>query len=181
MRMSRMFAMFALAFVVALGMSASLMAKPGDAGPAEKATGGIEVEESTDTASVEFNAHEAKGNRDAKGVFWWWLGGKDDPSRTIKVEVRFVKVDGDKAWFAGKAVMDTGGAKEDDWFFVQALDGGTPATDGDQIWWEWLGEDAESEAEEKVEDMEEPANEKTILAGNLVVHTEGGGRPGTRP
>ena len=161
-----------LAIVLAVGFSVNALARPDHAGPAEKATGGIMVQETSDTAWVDFNAHEAKGKRDAKGTFWWYLGGKDDPTRTIKVDVEYVMVDGDMAWFAGMAVMDTDNDLEGEWFFVKVKDGGTPATDGDQVWWEWV--DDEETAEGMVEDMTMPANEKDILAGNLVVHTYGG-------
>ena len=205
MRTRRILGTIALALVLAVGLSASLKAKPDhagppeDAGPAEKATGGIKVKEGENWAWVDFNAHEAKGNRDAKGTFWWWLGGKDDPTHTIKVDVEYVKVEGDTAWFAGMAVKDEDengetGNKIDDWFFVKAYDGGTPATDGDQIWWQWLGEEPDDgwpedgSPEDLVENMENPlkdddddedededeSNEKPILAGNLVVHTKGG-------
>lgn len=169
----------ALAIVLVVGFSASVLAKshnpgpPEGKGPAQKATGGIGLEERD--AWVEFNAHEAKGNRPAKGVFWWYAGGKEDPDRTIKVDVECVIVDENAAWFAGEAVMDTeGDAKVGDYLFVKVMDGGTPATDGDKIWWDWDSDTEEEDpACDRVEAKDTPNNEKPILAGNLVVHNYG--------
>lgn len=172
----------AAAVVLVAGLLSSAVARPGRGrgrGPAEKATGGIVVEEADEAeACVELNAHEAKdGGIEGKGTFKWYLGGRDDPDREIVVDVVYVKVEGDEAWFAGICTHDSDGTKEDDWLFVKVMDGGTPARRGDRVWWEWLGEEPgggwpedESPAE-KVENEDDPANEKTITAGNLVVHS----------
>lgn len=180
MRGFRMFAVCAFALVLAIGLSASVMAqgggRPDFAGPAAKATGGIEVQEGANTAWVEFNAHEGdadhrgRGRQQAKGEFCWQLGDPEDPDRTICVDVVYVKVDGDTAWFAGPAVVDSADNLVGHWLFVMVVDGGTPATAGDEAWWQWLGEDAGDTAAEMVEEMDVPANEKTIVSGNLVVH-----------
>lgn len=200
MRSFRTLAIIAFSLALVVGLSADVMARgrgrgrpdsagppesvgrPDFAGPGAKATGGIEVQREGNTAWVEFNAHEGdadhpgRGRQQAKGEFSWYLGGMEDPTREIHVDVRYVKVDGNEAWFAGEAVVDTNnGALEGRWFVVQVLDGGTPARRGDRVWWQWLPVetedfDPEAEAAGMVGDMETPANEKEIVSGNLVVH-----------
>lgn len=139
-------------------------------GPAEKATGGITVQEGGNTASVEFNAHEAKGDRPAKGKFTWTLG---DNQRTIVIDVQAVKVDGDTAWFAGVCTEDSGETLEGRYFFVKVVDGGEPPEEGvDQVSWEWLPASATAaDAAAKVTDEDDPANNKQIVKGNIQVHS----------
>ncbi|GEM_PF-4092826 len=147
---------------------------PEDAGPANRVTGGIEVEEpwADSYASVSFNAHQEKGNRPAKGMFKWELMDDGEVTRTIEVDVMYVKVEDNTGWFAGECFYDSDdGELEGQWLFVKAYDGGTPAREGDQIWWEWLDDDDEDEyPEKKVARGDDPENEKPITAGNLVVH-----------
>jgi len=149
--------------------------KPDKAGPADKLTGSITIiANDGKTAVADFNAHEPKGDRPAKGMFHW----KHETGREVAVLVKYVNVggaDGKSAWFAGRCVKVFGipNSYIDRWFVVQAYDGGTPAANGDRIWWQWLGKEPadEDDAKDMVEQGMTPANEKSIVAGNLVVHT----------
>ena len=174
--MSRFVTMIVLAGVVAGLAVAPAFAGPGK-GPAEKATGGLMIQENNGAeAKVEFNAHEQKGDGEkegdkAKGEFTWWLlDANGEVARMIVVDVSIVQVDGDMAWFAGEATEDTGDTKVGDWLYVAVYDGGTPGTDGDTIGWKWVGTMAA--AQTAVDTMDEDVNDKPILAGNLVVHTK---------
>ncbi len=147
--------------------------RPDDAGPANRVTGGIESDAARGTAVTSFNAHEARANRPAKGMYHWQLvDSEGELLREIKVDVKYVKVEDKTAWFAGVCTYDSDDDRSrlDDWLFVKAYDGGTPARRGDKIWWQWL--DADDDPEEKVEygDDLDDDYEKVITAGNLVVH-----------
>jgi len=146
--------------------------KPDWAGTHDKVTGGIKIKEGNRIATATFNAHEATPNKPPKGRFNWALNGTD---KEVAVAVKFVNVEDPNAWFAGRCVKVFGISNSfiDRWFVVQTYDGGTPARKGDFIWWEWLGKDqaAENLAKQIVELGLPVANEKPIIAGNLVVHT----------
>ena len=131
--MSRTRMIIGFASVALALLAVSALAGPGK-GPAEKATGGLVIEENNgSSAKVEFNAHEQKGDGEnegdqAKGTFTWWLLDEDGEAvRTIVVDVSIVRVEGDTAWFAGAAVSDTeNDAKVGDWLYVKVVDDGTP-------------------------------------------------------
>lgn len=133
-------------------------------GPAEKVTGSIEIQRSDEkSAFAEFNAHEAIGNKSAKGEYHWWANNEDGSLfREIYVNVTDVMVDGSDAYFKGQCTYDSqGGANVGKWFLVMATDGGSPGAGSDDVGWEWFDSEPNFIASVK---------SKTIIAGNLVVH-----------
>jgi len=79
-------------------------------GPAEKATGEVELVPFGGSGGwsryAEFNAHEAKANRPAKGIFSW-TQTDGTTTKFHKVVIDTVDVDGDEAEFSGIAVIST--------------------------------------------------------------------------
>ena len=156
------------AAVFSLAASVLLFAGQNASEPANSAVGKVHILINTDeSARVEFEAYEAKNNQPARGFL---LCSQKNQNRETHSEVVYVKVDGDYAWFAGKCTRDSGNLKGR-WFFIAVHDGGTPGKLVDHIWWDWLPQtpDAESIAKKKVENLERPANNKHISAGDVVV------------
>ena len=157
--------------VLVLGLIASAVVA---GGPANKATGSIWLDVVNDDWNryMEFDAHAEKDGRPAKGTICWyqWLGPEElleiiDPS--FELEVKYVRVDDGTAWFAA------GPDHRDYWLVVQVLDGGTPATGGDEVDLVWVtigGTAGEDRAEEIVKDGETLDSVYTSIGGNLVVH-----------
>jgi len=137
---------------------------------AEKATGTVIT--SSRGWSTSFNAHEAANGRPAKGEMYFW---SDVVVRELDLDVRYVTVEGDEAWYAALCTYDSWVGhphyRVGRWFFVKVEDGGTPGTAGDKIWWDWDSGTSESSAESRVLGKETPNYEHTIIDGNLVVHT----------
>ena len=145
---------------------AVIYAKGGPAEKAEKATGEVLVP--VRGWSIEFNAHEAFGTKDAKGAMRTW---SDEVGRELYFEVKYVEVVGNTAWFAGKCISDSGGAYVDKWFFVKVEDNGSPGIYNDKIGWDWTSGYDEGLAEKRVIKMDDPDNWWTVQDGNLVVHS----------
>jgi len=119
---------------------------------------------------AEFDAHEAFGHRPAKGAMRRW---SDVVGRVTYFDVKYVRVEGNTAWFAAVCTYDssTTDNREGKWAFVKVFDGGTPGTTGDKIGWDWNSVN-ETDAESRVEAMDTPDNGPwSITDGNLVVHT----------
>ncbi|MFO7967289.1 MAG: hypothetical protein R6U44_06795 [Archaeoglobaceae archaeon] len=168
-----------LAMAFALVMAGSAIGKPGNgngnAGPAEKATGNVTLYEPWDGGYrvVDFNAHEEKGVRDAKGMMVDNVYGPDgDMRRLFEYDVEYVNVEGDYAYFGAKCTYDSGGDsggdKTGDWLYVVVEDGGTPGMNGDAMGWSWGSED---QVASWVENDGSTGWWRTPIAGNLVVHT----------
>jgi hypothetical protein len=157
-----------LVAVFAVLLAAGALAKPPQGkGPAEKATGKVQVD--VRGWWLDFNAHEAKDGRPAKGEALAW---SDEVGRTIELTVKYVKVEGNEAWFAAQATSDTFGTLVGRWLFVYCMDGGSPGSK-DQIAWDWdSGTDSVPDAASRVDAMETPNNLHTIIEGNLVVHAD---------
>jgi len=131
-------------------------------------TGKVQISDnSSGNVSVEFKAYEEKGDQPAKGYFHLWL---DDESEETFVDGVYVSVDDEYAWFAGRCTKDTGDLTGR-WLFVAVHDGGSPGRLVDHLWWQWLPDttDAENIAREKVENIETPADNQPIEAGNITV------------
>jgi hypothetical protein len=163
-----------LAIVVIMVLMLFLVASvAGARGPANRATGSVWIEHSSyaDTY-VEFNAHAESpdGRRAAKGTLYWYSGveGKTleeikEMNPTFTVNIKYVNVQGDSAWFAGPR------SDQNRWLFVKVVDGGSPGFGNDYIPLENLNN--EEDARNKVEGMTDPgAHNWTIYGGNLVVH-----------
>ena len=127
------------------------------------------VKVSGDDASVwiDFTAAGAKNSRAIGGSFCCQPDGE---GKKTCANVVYMKVDGRYAWLAGKCTSDSSGLAGR-WFFMAVHDGGTPGYLADHLWLDWLPDtpDAESVAKRKVENLEKPANNKSIEAGNIVV------------
>lgn len=159
--------------VLVLGLAlALLVAGTASArGPAEKGTGFIMLYEPWDGGhrEVDFNAHEAKDGRPAKGSMVDDVYGPTGLwRRTFMYSVHYVRVEGDYVHFGAYCYYDSNGTHAGRWLYVKAQDGGTPGRAGDGIGWKWGSETA-------------VANWVTFgsttgwwrmpIAGNLVVHT----------
>lgn len=122
-----------------------------------------------DDASVwiELRADSAKNSLAASGSLRCW---QDDKSKETCADVVYMKVDGSYGWLAGKCTTDSSGLAGR-WFFMAVHDGGTPGHLADHLWLDWLPDtpDAESIAKGKVENLEKPANNKSIETGDIVV------------
>lgn len=159
--------------IVLLVVALSVQAKPENAGPAEKATGSISIFEPYDDGhrEVSFNAHEAKGNRPAKGQMKDLVYDPDgNLRRTFEYDVEYVNVDGDTAYFGAQCTYDSAGTQTGEWLYVKVHDGGTPGRKGDHIGWKW---GTETEVSDWVAGgTEAPGWWRAATDGNLVVHTK---------
>jgi hypothetical protein len=109
------------------------------------------VKVSGDDASVwiELRADGAKNSLAASGSLRCWQNNK---SKETSADVVYMKVDGSYGWLAGKCTRDSGNLTGR-WFFMAVHDGGTPGHLADQLW----------------ENLEKPANNKSIETGDIVV------------
>lgn len=82
------------------------------------------------------------------------------------VNVQYVQVKGDQAWFAGPVVSGNTGAGQ--WLFASVTDGGTPGRNGDMVSGSFT---TEAVAVQGVASMDTPADSGfPVTSGNLVVH-----------
>ena len=127
-------------------------------------------------ANVTFNAISTKaGELDAKGSAIY-----TDANVTYTMDVQYLKVDGNTAWFAGQvtSVTVTGTNPQiavGHWILYQVVDGGEPGIGVDQIWGEDLsvsdpGTDVRI-AYNKVTGQAKPLGGPFVLTGgNVQVH-----------
>lgn len=144
------------------------------AGPAEKATGDVGYEAAGLDRHISFNAHEARGDRPAKGQLQY----TDAIDRSYHVEITHVNVVGDMAYFAGEVVEASNPTWVGNWISFAVLDGGTPGRNGDIVWGIFTDQ---ATAISNVENEVTPGSAYEVLRGNLVVHSFDGDRPGRRP
>lgn len=131
-------------------------------------TGKVQISADTNKYTwAEFSTRQGKDGLSATGSLHLW---SEDNSRQTYVNLAYLNVDGEYAWFAGQCTNDNG-SLTGRWLFVAVHDGGNPGRLADHIWWEWLpnSPDAEAVAKSKVENLEKPADNKSIKAGNIVV------------
>lgn len=156
--------------VILLMAASHVPAKSGNAGAADRITGGLEVVTQAPpiTAKVEFTAHADTGNRPAKGMFRWY---RADQPRLIVCSVTYVTVDGNTGAFVAKKTEDTDpGPSAKDWIVVKANDGGSPGAENDWIGFIWF--DTETAAIDYANNTAQWPSERPIVAGNLVVHSK---------
>jgi hypothetical protein len=165
MKLRNMILMLSVILMIAAG---GVLAKPDNAGTADKITGGLEIITNVApiTAQVEFTAHAATGNRPAKGMFRWY---RPDQPRTIVCEVTYVTVNGNAGAFVGKKTYDTTPGNPAIWIVVKVDDGGSPGTNNDKLGIIWFL--TEEKAIEYANGDTWP-DERPIIAGNLVVHSK---------
>ena len=162
---NKLMALAIIGICIAVGMTSLLAdAKPGNGkGPTEKATGHIEFTRDDGKYIIaEFNAHEAIGDRPAKGCYMWWNYNPDGTLyRNITVEILPTKViiDGNTAWFAGECTYDSWHSIEGNLLYVYVEDNTTPGATGDIIAWKW------GNPPDPIDDS------RPIEEGNIVVHT----------
>ena len=161
------FALLMLMAVLVLGLIASVVVARG---PANRATGSVWLDHGdTWNRYVEFDAHAARDGRPAKGTIHWyqWQGPQEwyETSPSVVVEVKYVEVEGDTAWFAGPGSGSS-------WLVMKVCDFSTPASDGDEVFAVWVLN--ESKAREVVEAKSDLYGglvyEYGLIGGNLVVH-----------
>jgi hypothetical protein len=107
---------------------------------------------------------------DAKGSLVY-----SDNNITYSMDVKYIRKDGNVAWFAGKvtAVADTGNVgccKVDNWIFYKVEDGAEPGIGIDRIWGEDLGPVGSDVALNRVLKGPDPNSPAfTINSGNIQV------------
>ncbi|MHC4068849.1 MAG: hypothetical protein ACYS18_08605 [Planctomycetota bacterium] len=132
-----------------------------------RVTGKVQVlDEADENVWVEFEVRKQE-SQPAEGLFRLWV---DNNGKKTFVSLKYLRVDGEYAWFAGKCTRDSGGM-EGRWLFLAVHDGGGIGRLLDHIWWEWLPAtpDAENIAENKVESFEKPGSNRPIKSGDIVV------------
>jgi len=135
---------------------------------ANTVSGKIKVLDDTNKiALTEFEITKKTTDQSVTGSLSWETENGDTDNY---IEIKYVNIDGQYAWFAGKCTQSTE-EMADRWLFIAVHDGGTPGNLVDHIWCQWLdsGPDAESIAKEKVENLEKPTNNKPIKSGNIEV------------
>jgi hypothetical protein len=140
-------------------------------GPVNKGTGSIEIFEPYDNGhrKVQFTAQEAAGNKMAKGNLIDMVFGPDGSlRRKFMYEVKYVLVDGEYVYFAAQNIYDSDNVKTGDWLYIKAHDGGEPGYMVDHIGWKWA--DSEVQAENWVNNMEDPAWFKESMNANIQIH-----------
>jgi hypothetical protein len=159
-----------------------LLATVGFAAPGAKpkATGDADWVNAPDSynqqANTTFNAIKISSDPasvDAKGSAIY-----TDANITYTMDVQFLKVEGDTAWFAGQVTSatitgtDPGGCcKVNNWIFYKVVDRGEPGIDADEVWGEDLGATSIAIAHNKVAAGATPSAGPFVLnGGNLQVH-----------
>ena len=130
--------------------------------------GKVEVSaERSEHCRIELRVSGADGEDSAKGRLRLWSA---DGSRETKVDLVYLRVDGEYAWLAGECKEDTDGL-QGRWVFLAVHDGGEPGRLVDHIWMEWLGEGQAgmAQAKSKVENLDTPAESKSIESGDIEV------------
>jgi len=130
--------------------------------------GNVEVSAQQGQANhVEMQASAAGADSSARG--WLRLRSADGSVET-KVDLVYLRVDGEYAWAAGECTEDTDGL-QGRWLFIALHDGGKPGRLVDQLWMEWLDEGAKGrqQAKSKVDNLETPAESESIESGDLKV------------
>ena len=84
-------------------------------------------------------------------------------------DVKYVKVEGEDAWFGAHVTGASNASWIGNWVFVKTHDGGEPASGVDQVWGSFVSESA---AKMGVATMVDPSDGPfTVTEGNLQVHT----------
>ena len=160
------FALLMLMAVLVLGLIASVVVA---GGPANRATGSVWLDHGDAwNRYIEFDAHAERDGRPAKGTIYWyqWQGPQEwnETSPSHVVEVKYVEVEGDTAWFAA-------GPGSQGWLVMKVRDVGTPASDGDEVSAVWVTSEAAAEAMVILKgDLTGNVYTYELIGGNLVVH-----------
>ena len=151
--------------VLVLGLMASVVVARG---PANRATGSVWLDHGDAwNRYVEFDAHAARDGRPAKGTIHWyqWQGPQEwyETSPRHVVEVKYVEVDVDTAWFAGPG-------SDGRWLVMKVRDVGTPASDGDEVSAVWVADENAAAIMLSTGDLTGNVYTYGLIGGNLVVH-----------
>ena len=128
----------------------------------------LEIEASDDDfTNLKLDVRPKDEELSAKGNLYLWIDSEVD---RIKIEIRYLNVDGEFAWMAGECTED-GDQFKDRWIYVVVHDGGEPGRLVDHIWIEWLDEGAQGQqdAEQKLVNLEKPKRNRSIESGDIVV------------
>ena len=122
---------------------------------------------------------QSTGGGSGEGVLHFFIHGPY--VRHLICDVKYCKIEGNTAWFAGQCIHDTypeglGGIQVGYWLVVKAVDNGEPGVGNDYISRVWIGP-LESQAQVWVNDMCDPEDlphgvGSTIETGNLQVHSQ---------
>ena len=161
--------------LIAIAVIATLLLSSGAAlakGPAPKATGevGIPVNGWYAEFSAYYVGTKVVGGQTlhiGKGSMRRW---SDVVGQDLRYDVKYVRVNSNRVWFAAKCTYDTGNTYVGKWLFVKVDDGGTPGRKGDYIGWDWNSGTNEADAAKRVRIYGSPANWWPVIDGNLVVH-----------
>lgn len=158
--------LFAIAVAAALLVGVTVVPILARGKAAEKATGSVELDivpPDSDTRHASFNAHEAIGNRPAKGKFSW-TQTRPGVTYWFLVDIENVLVDGNEARFDGVVVAanDVTSYRIGQQLFVHVVDNATPGAGGDELDCHWV-----------IDGEVKPTYYYNVIAGNLVVHTYG--------
>ena len=120
---------------------------------------------------IDLKAHKEENSKPAKGLFHLW---RDDKTKGLYLELAYLLVDDNYAWFASRCIKDKDDGKlVGRWLFIAVHDGGAPGRLVDHLWCEWLpaAKDAEQIAKRKVKNLEKPKTNRPIGDGNIVVNS----------
>ncbi|MDD5459507.1 MAG: hypothetical protein PHF37_08965 [Phycisphaerae bacterium] len=114
--------------------------------------------------SAEFRVRQNQDGA-AHGQFSFKIGDGE-----TKIDIRYIKVDGNCAWFAGKCSQDPQG-RQNSWVFFAVQDGGSPGNLVDYLWVEWMSAEpgTEIQAKGKVDNLERPSESQSINGGNIII------------
>jgi hypothetical protein len=171
-------ALLVLVVVLVLSLPLTALAKGGNnngkkVGPAKKANGGVTLAYTATGGyfKIGFTAEEAKGGQPAKGQMSDSIYAADGTLvRELHFQFKYVRIDGNKAYFAGPCTADSDGTLVGSWLYVKVEDGGTPGTAGDFMGWAWAGDEAQASA--WVAAGPDTAFWEPATAGNLTVHNK---------
>ncbi|HWR90408.1 MAG TPA: hypothetical protein VN260_09115 [Dissulfurispiraceae bacterium] len=136
--------------------------------PAPRATGFVGFTNGDVPATSYFSAHAAYSNpagkeRPAKGFFYY--GEMNDAAHYYIFAVECAAISGNQATFGGEIVETNVSDWEGKQVQIWVLDGGTPGSNGDKIYGEFI----EPDCDVMLEGAEDPAW-IPVESGNLVVH-----------
>ena len=153
--------------ILAVGIVSCLILTSNAFSASGRVAGKVQTEIEGESARLQLKILEGESST-GKRFFKYKLA---DSSETVFVKVKYLRIDDGYAWFAGKALPGKSSTRSNQWVFAVVHDGGIPGELVDHMWWQWLGEgdDAEKQAKEKVEELEQPEQNYPIESGDLVV------------
>jgi hypothetical protein len=163
-----------LANLLTLAFGASLATAAMAGGPADKATGSVEIGLESPGVYLVFNAHEAKDDRPAKGEVYTLMSTAESAGAYSQWRVNCVTVEAPAAGFVAELALTTDpnmqvGQK----IWIKVTDLATPGSQGDLVAVQAVDEElAASLCAAPATLLGSPELELPVLSGNLVVHAK---------